>query len=175
MRITRERERPGTAVVQRVQQLVVLWLVAALAVVAAPTAALAHPALIETTPGAGYAVTSPPEAVTVTFNEPVTPVGDALTLRLSDGPTIPVDVSLAQGGRSLQGVPDETLDAGSYEVSYRVVALDGDLIEGTFPFGVATPVAADSSAGGSLRTIPMRSNQDRPWRAHCCSWGCRLL
>ena len=154
MTITRERERPGAAVSQRVQQLVVLWLVAALAVVAAPTAALAHPALIETTPGAGYAVTSPPEAVSVTFNEPVTPVGDALTLRLTDGPPIPVDVSLTQGGRSLQGVPDETLDAGSYEVSYRVVALDGDVIEGTFPFGVATPVAADSSAGGLSQDDP---------------------
>jgi copper transport protein len=119
-----------------------------------PTAALAHPALVETTPGAGYAVTSPPEAVTVTFNEPVTPVGDALTLRLSDGASIPLAVDLEQGGRSLRGVPDEELAAGSYEASYRVVARDGDLIEGSFAFGVATPVAASSSAGGTSQDDP---------------------
>jgi copper transport protein len=147
-------QRASGAVGQRAQQLLVLILLAALAVVVAPTSALAHPALLETTPGAGYAVTSPPEAVAVTFNEPVTPIGDALTLRLTGGATIPLDVSLAQGDRSLQGVPDKTLDAGSYEVSYRVIALDGDLIEGTFPFGVATPVDADSSAGGLSQDDP---------------------
>ncbi len=119
-----------------------------------PTAALAHPALVETTPGAGYAVTSPPEAVTVAFNEPVTPVGDALTLRLSDGASIPLAVDLQQGGSSLRGVPAEELAVGSYEASYRVVALDGDLIEGSFAFGVATPVAAGSSAGGTSQDDP---------------------
>jgi copper transport protein len=119
-----------------------------------PTAAVAHPALVETTPGAGYAVTSPPEAIAVTFNEPVTPVGDALTLRVSDGQLIPLAVEVQQGGRSLRGVPDEELAAGSYEASYRVVALDGDLIEGSFAFGVATPVAADSSAGAGSQDDP---------------------
>lgn len=51
-------------------------------------------------------------------------------------------------------VPDEELAAGSYEASYRVVALDGDLIEGSFAFGVATPVAAGSSAGGTSQDDP---------------------
>jgi copper transport protein len=119
-----------------------------------PTAALAHPALVETTPGAGYAVTSPPEAITVTFNEPVTPVGEALTLRISDGKSIPLAVDVQQGGTSLRGVPDTELPAASYEASYRVVALDGDLIEGSFAFGVATPVAAGSSAGGTSQEDP---------------------
>jgi copper transport protein len=154
MRVADKRRWTGAAAARRVQQLLVLCLLAALAVVVASSAALAHPALIETTPGAGYAVTSPPESISVTFNEPVTPVGDALTLRLTDGPAIPVKALLSESGRSLKGVPDETLDAGSYEVSYRVVALDGDLIEGTFPFGVATPVAADSGAGGLSQDDP---------------------
>ncbi|MEX2290558.1 MAG: copper resistance CopC family protein [Mycobacteriales bacterium] len=125
-----------------------------LAVLLWPTAALAHPALVETTPGAGYAVTSPPEAVSVTFNEPVTPVGDALTLRLGDGTSIPLVVDLQQGGSSLRGVPDEELAAGSYEVAYRVVALDGDLIEGSFAFGVASPVATGSSAAATSQDDP---------------------
>lgn len=144
----------GDRLVLRARQLLVLCVLAALAVVGAPSAVLAHSALIETTPGAGYAVTTPPEAVTVTFNEPVTPVGDALRLQLTDGPEIPLEVSTARGGRSLSGVPEQALDAGSYEVTYRVVALDGDLIEGSFPFGVSTPVSADSSAGGLSQADP---------------------
>lgn len=125
-----------------------------LAVLWWPTAAAAHPGLVETTPGAGYAVTSAPEAVVVTFNEPVTPVGDALTVRVSSGRPVPLAVETQQGGTSLRGVPTEELAPGSYEASYRVVALDGDLIQGSFAFGVATPVAADSSAGGFSQDDP---------------------
>jgi copper transport protein len=131
-----------------------LGLLTALLVLLWPTAALAHPALVETTPGAGYAVTAPPEAVAVGFNEPVTPVGDALTLRHADGTPIPLEVQLEQGGTALRGVPADELAPGSYEASYRVVALDGDLIEGSFAFGVATPAAAGSSAGAAAQDDP---------------------
>ena len=118
-----------------------------LAVLLWPTAAVAHPGLIETAPGAGYAVTAAPQAISVTFNEPVTPVEPALTLRLSDGGQVPLVIDVSSDRRSLHGTPDGRLAAGSYLVSYRVVALDGDLVEGTFAFGVATPVAAGSTAG----------------------------
>ena len=131
-----------------------LGLLAALTVLLWPTSASAHPALVETTPGAGYAVTTPPEAVTVAFNEPVTSVSDALTLRRAGADAIPLDVAVERGRTALRGVPPEELTAGSYEVSYRVVALDGDLIEGTFAFGVATPVTADSSAGSPSQDDP---------------------
>ncbi|MEX2290518.1 MAG: copper resistance protein CopC [Mycobacteriales bacterium] len=144
---------PGSGAARRSRR-VILGVLIGLTVLLWPTAAVAHPALVETTPGAGYAVTSPPEAVSVTFNEPVTPVGDALTLRRTGGASIPLAVEAQQRGKSLRGVPDEKLEAGSYEVSYRVVALDGDLVVGTFAFGVASPVAADSSAGTFAQDDP---------------------
>jgi copper transport protein len=127
---------------------------AALGLLLAPAPAQAHPALIETVPGAGYAVTSPPDAVIVRFNEPVTPRGDALTLQLADGTPVPLDVTLSPDRARLRGVPSTTLEAGSYEVRYAVVALDGDLIEGSFPFGVATPVEAASTAAGLSQDDP---------------------
>jgi copper transport protein len=129
---------------------------AGLGLVIASAPALAHPALIETVPGAGYAVTSPPEAVIVTFNERVTPVAEALTLQLADGTPVTLDVELTRDGTSLRGVPGAPLEPGSYEVSYDVVALDGDVIEGAFPFGVATPVEAGSSVGGLSQDDPDR-------------------
>ena len=141
---------PGSLIVRAA----VALLLAAVLPVLWTTPALAHPALIETVPGAGYAVTTPPEVVSVSFNEPVTPVGDALTLQRADGRTIPLDVSLSPDGTSLRGVPQQELPAASYEVTYDVVALDSDLIQGAFPFGVATPVEADSTAGGFSQDDP---------------------
>lgn len=129
--------------------------------------AAAHPALIETTPGAGYAVIDPPETVAVTFNEPVTPVGDALTLSFASGARVPLGTTLSQDGRRLEGMPREPLGEASYVVQYRVVALDGDLIEGTFSFGVATPVRAGSTAGGP--------SQDDPDRVQPLTAGARSL
>lgn len=126
----------------------------ALGLLVAPAAALAHPALIETVPGAGYAVTAPPDAVVVSFNEPVTPTGDALTLRFTGGPAVPLDVTLSPDRTSLRGAPGTALEAGSYEAEYAVVALDGDLVKGSFPFGVATPVDPASTAGGLSQDDP---------------------
>lgn len=126
----------------------------ALGLLVAPAAALAHPALIETAPGAGYAVTAPPDAVVVSFNEPVTPTGDALTLRFTGGPAVPLDVTLSPDRTSLRGAPGTALEAGSYEAEYAVVALDGDLVKGSFPFGVATPVDPASTAGGLSQDDP---------------------
>jgi copper transport protein len=141
--------RPATAL-----RVAVVVLLAGLALVLVPTHGHAHPALVETVPGAGYAVTTPPDLVSVTFNEAVTPIGEALTLQLADGTPVPLDVTLSPDRTSLRGVPSDPLEAGSYEVTYDVVALDGDLIEGAFPFGVATPVQAGSTAGGLSQDDP---------------------
>ena len=135
-------------------RLALVGVLAALAGQLATGPAHAHPALVETVPGAGYAVTDPPEAVSVRFNEPVTPLADALTLQLADGTPVALDVTLSADGTGLRGRPAQKLDEGSYEVAYEVVALDGDLIEGTFPFGVATPVEAGSTAGGLSQDDP---------------------
>lgn len=54
-----------------------------------------------------------------------------------------------QDGASLRGTPRAPLPVGAYEVQYRVVGRDGDLISGSFTFGVATSVgAATADTGG---------------------------
>lgn len=158
---------------RRRSRIATLALVALLAVLLWPAAAVAHPGLIETTPGAGYAVTSAPEAISVTFNEPVTPVEPALVLRLSDGEELPLAVSISQDKTSLRGTPDGRLAAASYEASYRVVALDGDLIEGTFAFGAPHRSLQEAAPGRLRRTIPIRCSRPRRWGAPCSSWDCR--
>jgi len=131
------------------------WLLGA----AAP--ASAHPALVSSAPGAGYAVTDPPDEITLAFNEPVTLPDGPLVLIDERGAPVQLRVTTTQQGAGLVGTPETPLPVGAYEVTYRVVGRDGDPISGTFAFGVATPVGAAGasdreglSGGGAPEPVP---------------------
>jgi copper transport protein len=145
-------------------RLVVLAVLAAAWLFQVAGPASAHPALVSSTPGAGYAVTDPPREIALAFSEPVTLPDRPLTVVDARGEQVQLRMTTAQGGAGLVGTPRTPLPVGAYEVTYRVVGQDGDLISGTFAFGVATPVgAADSSSragvsgGGDLETVPLRT------------------
>jgi copper transport protein len=126
-----------------------------LAMVLVPASpALGHAALVSSQPGAGYALTSAPSEVVLQFSEGVSLADDALTLTGPAGEPVPLRVTLDETGTAVRGVPDTELGTGAYQVGYRVVARDGDLITGTYPFGISTPVAAGVSGtadGGADR------------------------
>ncbi len=105
---------------------------------AAPAAA--HSALVSSEPGAGYALTSPPADITLNFSERVTLPDRALVVLDTEAKPRPLRVSLDPGRKTVRCVPTTELPVGAYQVSYRVIGRDGDLISGTFWFGVATPV-----------------------------------
>lgn len=124
--------------------------------------ASAHPALVSSSPGAGYAVTDPPREIALAFNEPVTLPDRPLTVVDGQGEPVRLRVTTTQGGAGLTGTPATALAVGAYEVTYRVVGRDGDLISGTFTFGVATPVGAvgasdraDVSGGSAAASVPV--------------------
>ena len=122
-----------------------------LAIVVVPASpALGHAALVSSQPGAGYAITSAPAEIVLQFSEGVSLADDALTLTGPEGEQVPLRVALDQSRTAVRGVPDGELSAGAYEVGYRVVARDGDVITGAYPFGIATPVGAGarSTAAG---------------------------
>lgn len=118
--------------------------------------AAAHPALVSSSPGAGYAVTGPPRSISLTFSEPVTLLDRALVLRDAAGRERSLALTQDGGGATVVGTPVQPPPVGAYQVSYRVVGRDGDTIEGSFGFGVATPVGAvgATAAGGAADTGP---------------------
>lgn len=135
----------GTAWAAR---LLVLMLVPVGVLLGVSAPAQAHPALVTSSPGAGYAVTSAPGEIVLMFNETVSLPDRPLTVRDAGGGERMLRLELDPDGTSLRGVPAAELPVGAYEVSYRVVGRDGDLINGTFTFGVATPVGTVSGASG---------------------------
>ncbi|MQA03866.1 MAG: hypothetical protein GEV07_14470 [Streptosporangiales bacterium] len=124
-----------------------LWLV----VTAAP--ASAHPTLLATVPTAGYATREPPREVAVVFDEPVSVGSAGLVLRgQARGPVRTGGPTTSEGGRKVVIRPLASLPEGWYTLRWRVTAQDGDVVEGTFVFGVGTGLSARPDAETTTET-----------------------
>ncbi len=147
-------------VLRRLAVLGILLVLASGGLLGAAGPVWAHPALVSSSPGAGYAVTDAPREITLAFSEPVTLTDRPLVVTTTQGDSVAVWVSSTEQGAGLVATPAEPLPVGGYEVAYRVIGLDGDLIADAFAFGVATPVAAAGSSdsagvsGSGPETVP---------------------
>ena len=119
---------------------------------AAPTLALAHAQLISAQPADGSVVASPPVTLTLTFNEPVSPITIKLA-RPDGGVTLIEDVKT--DGAALSVPAPAGLANGSYALSYRVISEDGHPVGGSVLFAIgsassgARPVAQDTTPAAS--------------------------
>ena len=123
-------------------------LTAALLGSAAP--AWAHAEVTSTSPQAGSTVHGTLTQVSVTFDEAVTLVPNAL--RLATDQAIPVNLEtprLSNGGKVLSARVQDRLASGGYVVAWRVQADDGHLESSTFSFSVA------GSGGGHSAPAPL--------------------
>ncbi|HMG29296.1 MAG TPA: copper resistance CopC family protein [Jiangellaceae bacterium] len=106
-----------------------------LALVAAPAAA--HTELIGSTPADKATVATPPAEVVLEFNQPVqTNFGQVAVLDANGAHHEQGDLEFV-GNTVVQAVG--ALDAGAYEISYRVGSTDGHPITGTLSFTVTGP------------------------------------
>lgn len=120
--------------------------------------ASAHSSLVAADPAPGYTVGAV-DRVVLRFNEAVSAAPTAVGLAGAAG-SVPVRVTVESSGTVLVGRPVEPLTPGAYTVSWTVTADDGDVVEGSFPFGVqgaagstaAVPSAAAAAAGDGTTT-----------------------
>src|SRR5919107_3746300 len=100
--------------------------------------ALAHATLVEATPRPGSEVSRPPERVELHFSEPVDAEFDPVVVRGADGARVdahdahvdPEDARIVLA--DLERVPER-----SYTVKWRVTSIDGNVVDGRYPFAVA--------------------------------------
>lgn len=108
---------------------------APVAILAFGTPALAHDVLIDSSPEDGAVLESSPPAIVLTYNNepldqsPVIQVTDESGETVADG-----DPVVAGTDVTLEDLPG--LDAGEYDVFWRVVSSDGHPIEGDLSFTV---------------------------------------
>lgn len=119
---------------------------------AAPVAA--HTGLESSQPSDGQVVVEPIASISLTFNRPVEPAGDGFTVSQGQGPQFLPDSLSSADNRVWRLHFDTPLDNGVYDVSWRVTAEDGHVVEGMFGFTVDVPQAE------SLTTAPSDSTAD---------------
>ena len=120
---------------------------AALAVVL-PAPAAAHTGLDSSQPSGGEIVGEPVSQISLMFNRPVEPAGSGLTVFDSDGIEHRPDSLNSADGQTWLLYYEPPLSSGRFEVSWRVVAEDGHVVEGSFGFTVAgSPDPSSTSTG----------------------------
>ncbi|MFQ6173021.1 copper resistance protein CopC [Oryzobacter sp. R7] len=133
--------------------LVLLALLAGLAPVfaapasAAPSVLPAHARLTGSTPADGSTVATADEVV-LTFTEDVDPTFVEVVVDGPDGAA--VDAAPKVEGREVTQALGDTLPAGRYTVTYRVVSADGHPISGTVSFTTTTPVGPSPSPSAAV-------------------------
>ena len=121
----------------------VAYIVALLISLVHASDAWAHASLVKSEPADGAVLAAPPSALTLTFNEPVSP----LVMRLV-GPTgvtfAPRSVVAENTTITIAGLPD--LSSGTHVLSWRVISADGHPVGGALMFSIGAPSAQPTAA-----------------------------
>ncbi len=115
----------------------------AVTILAAATAAAAHPALVSSTP-ADRAEGAAPLRVELRFSEDLTPSLSGASLLMTSMPgmaahapmKIPARISGTEDPKTMWIVPAQPLAAGGYRVDWRAVSADTHPITGSISFNV---------------------------------------
>lgn len=122
-----------------------VWLamLVALGVLLSPAIASAHAELRDTDPGDGAVLETAPASVTLSFNEAVEVLPDAMQLYHGNELVGTLDATTS-GPEVVIALPDD-LDLGTYTVGWRVISADSHPVSGalTFSIGHATAAPAD--------------------------------
>ncbi|UKD59097.1 copper resistance protein CopC [Amycolatopsis sp. FU40] len=124
----------------------------------------AHSFLESSTPAKDSELSSAPEKIVLTFNEPLDRGFTELAVVGPDGATHWESAGAAVDGPTLSAPVKPLGPAGKYTVAYRVVSADGHPVSGSYSFtlakagaGVAAPVAPPS-ATQAAHTAPAAGN-----------------
>ncbi|PLR40475.1 hypothetical protein CYR32_01655 [Chimaeribacter coloradensis] len=101
-------------------------------------AAFAHAHLVSSAPAANALVQGTPQQLVLTFTEGVEPRFSRVTLAGPLAVTFPsAQLSSENGDKTRLQVPlDKALPTGEYQVSWKVVSVDGHRTQGTYRFTV---------------------------------------
>lgn len=109
----------------------------AAALVLAPLPAAAHAFLVKSSPARRATLSHPPSRVDLTFNERLEPSYSSVSVWSDKGTPVDLrDAAVAAGDPRRLGVSLPTLPPGTYTVRFRVLSVDGHVVESSFPFTI---------------------------------------
>jgi len=100
----------------------------------------AHASLVSSVPAQRGRVTTPPERLVLTFNERLEPAFTRVSVWNASGQQVDLkDGGVDPSNPKVVTVTLPRLGPGRYTVRYRVLSVDGHIVEASFPFTVAPP------------------------------------
>lgn len=99
-----------------------------------------HRFLVESFPASKQVVAKPVRQIKLVFEGKADAVISTITLKTQNG-TVVAKATQKEASRELL-LDTPALQPGLYEVDYRVLATDGDIVEGSFPFAVQASLSA---------------------------------
>lgn len=99
-----------------------------------------HRFLVESFPASKQVVVKPVRQIKLVFQGKVDAVISTITLKSQNGTVIAKAAQKKASRELLLDTP--ALQPGLYEVDYRVLATDGDIVEGCFPFVIQASLSA---------------------------------
>lgn len=150
MQFARRRARVST------KRIVRTLIAAVIAILLSASPAQAHPTLLETLPRAGFGYSESPVEIGMTFDQPVaiqtlTVQGQARGRIATTKPTLSPD------NTKVTVRPKRQLGDGNYTVRWQITAEDGDIVDGTFSFGIGVNASSGPGAGTSSDTVGLTS------------------
>ena len=107
----------------------------AVAILAAGQAS-AHATLVTSNPAANATVAAP-KAISLTFNEALTPAFSGFDMSMGNGMKMKVKTKVSKDRKTITGAPAGKLMPGAYKVNWHAAATDdGHRTSGTLPFTV---------------------------------------
>ncbi len=135
-----------------------------IALIAAPSTASAHVALLFSSPSPDSVAVTAPTSLTLVFGEDITIGPDAVTATGTNA--APVNLgspTVSDSARVITVAVNGSLAPGIYVVHWIVTSGDGDLVDGTFRFGIgdttvlaASPTSSNLMWGSALPTALLR-------------------
>lgn len=129
----------------------------------APGPASAHAVLEHTSPTDGAVVPSPPDTVTLTFDEAVGRIGAAATLTGPHGTVSTSPPVIA--GKDVQIPVTGAQPAGSYQLAWRVVSDDGHPVSGQVRWSLHGAASAVTLAASPAAAAQSGSSSGTSWYA----------
>ena len=125
-----------------------LLLATALVLVGGAGPAAAHTNFVQSFPEADATIVAPVTEVWLEFETPLVAEQSEVVVTGPDGSSKVVGEPTVTGNVIRVQVPPMT-EVGDYEVSYRIVSLDGHLLDGDYGFSIEAGPAGQSTAAGS--------------------------
>ena len=127
-----------------------------------PSVALAHVTLLSSDPVTQSRLDTPPSAVRLRFNQPVTISSNAIEVLAPDGTVLSGTVRTEDDGYVVVAPVSGLARGNGYTVRWRVIGDDGHSPAGVFTFGVGIAAPPPTDAVGASGTT---------WRDDLARWG----